>query len=245
MSEFDWIFRHIEKEEARRSRTACAGEFRRARLVCTEQIAATCESREMHDCPRVAHAHEIGLARDVLDELSRRASRADIPALLLEFVTPRAPDVTDALRMLQQAMMQGARIIVLAGPCGVGKSVAAAWWLFGRLAEGRNGKWTTAQTLVQSSMFDSDLQQRLLGPLVLDDIGAETGDKAGHWGARLDSIVDQHYATKQPMVMTTNLSAADFRERYGVRIWDRIVGVGRYKHIGGESMRRPRLAVVR
>jgi len=63
--------------------------------------------------------------------------------------------------------------------------------------------------------------------LVIDDLGAERlkGDYAEDWAtSQLDLIVDRRYNDMKPTMYTTNLARRELMERYGSRLFSRLVG---------------------
>jgi len=139
-------------------------------------------------------------------------------------------------------------IVVISGPKGVGKTVAATW-----LAAARTEPWrfVRAASLLASSRYDRvEREQLFSGPLVLDDLGAEYADPKGSFLVDLDELVDVFYGAMRPLVITTNVLASEpasepggkprhpFRERYGERIADRLHECGRWVSMTGESLRR-------
>jgi len=132
--------------------------------------------------------------------------------------------------------------LLLLGKPGTGKSVAAARWLLGEALAMRNwfgfdgpegfiwkykgGKvlWRTAKSLSRVKQYDEAEMERLFGParLVVDDIGMEYLDAKGFLVSLIDEIVHERHRRELPTVMTANMSPADFVERYGQRVLDRI-----------------------
>lgn len=132
--------------------------------------------------------------------------------------------------------------LLLLGEPGTGKSVAAARWvLTAGLSmrpwwgiDGADGfvwsyrgprlLWRTAKSLSRVKQYDKDEMETLLCPdrLVIDDIGMEYLDTKGFLASLIDEIVHERHRRELPTVMTANLSPADFMERYGKRVVDRI-----------------------
>ena len=77
--------------------------------------------------------------------------------------------------------------------------------------------------------------------LVIDDLGVEFMDKAGHFKSRLDELIDARWGNFRKTIITTNLNAKDFQERYESRVTDRIrhgfKHGGGYTHINEKSLR--------
>jgi DNA replication protein DnaC len=75
------------------------------------------------------------------------------------------------------------------------------------------------------------------GPVVVDDIGSEYLDGKGWFLQAFDAFIDARYCEYRPTLITTNLSAEDFKRRYSGRVVDRIREGGSYYEFKGESMR--------
>ena len=125
--------------------------------------------------------------------------------------------------------------IVLAGPKGTGKTVAAAWWAFG---SSRVFRFVRAAELVRVGRFDEGWTDWLkASALCIDDLGAEYADQKGSFVSDLDLLIDTFYADCRPLIITTNCGGAKFAERYGPRIADRITECATWAQISGDSMR--------
>ncbi len=128
-------------------------------------------------------------------------------------------------------------VLVLMGPVGTGKTLAACSWL--RSWEGDG--FMTAAELARWPRYDMAAMKRLLekGRLVVDDLGTEYMDDKGNFLAVFDEFVNTRCANMKQTIITTNLAPEAFRARYGERITDRIVECGRFVSVAGESMRSP------
>lgn len=76
--------------------------------------------------------------------------------------------------------------------------------------------------------------------LVLEDLGTETLDPAGHMLAKIDRLVNERYADNRRLIITTNLRLAAFGARYGSRVVSRLTqtGLGRFVELpSGTSLR--------
>ncbi len=134
-------------------------------------------------------------------------------------------------------------ILVLAGGVGTGKTVAAVSWLL------EHHRWrplfVTANKFESLSRYDRAFraQWESAGALVLDDLGMEYLDNKGNFLANLDELIAHYHANLRGLVITTNLTAAAFKERYSERIVSRIREAGRFVNIAGSDRRsKPRIS---
>lgn len=144
-----------------------------------------------------------------------------------------------------------ASIMVLAGPTGVGKTVAACWAahharpldpVTGKLVIG-GVRFRHVNDIAEQSLYlgDSDdkkhkMDVRNAACLVLDDVGAELRTDA--FLAMIDALINYRYGSAGVTCITTNLPVDDFRARYGARVVDRIRGRGVWYDISHESLRK-------
>lgn len=129
-------------------------------------------------------------------------------------------------------------LVVLAGPVGTGKSLAAAWALSQRweaccaapprhpLRLGGTPIWLPAPLLARTATWNEDRintwRDSML--LVLDDMGVEeAGDRTA---SVLDDLINHRSEGGAPTIITTNLDRKPFVERYGERIVDRLRACG-------------------
>jgi len=128
--------------------------------------------------------------------------------------------------------------LVMLGDTGVGKSVAAAlaWLLLrdedravaqapGVYADLRGVSWVRARTLQRLSYnARSDALQRFAAAhgLIVDELGSE--DERTRQA--LQEVIEERGDAKRRTVITSNLSADEFREAYGDRLLDRLRGAG-------------------
>ena len=151
---------------------------------------------------------------------------------------------TQALRRCEE--FEGG-LLALSGGAGCGKTIAAAWWL-GEMFDPE--PWTTqsrvrflsASGLEQLSRYDREEMQdiRRCPALVIDDLGTEYLDRKGQFVSLLDGLLDYRYADERDTIITTNLTAKEFRESYGERIADRIREWGSFVSVNEPSLRRGR-----
>lgn len=144
--------------------------------------------------------------------------------------------------------------LAMFGTVGQGKTLAAVWaarellsrMALGSLATGQNTSpvvFIAATTFARLSAYSADDKAFFDGlcrvrVLVLDDVGTET--LAGVAAAHFDELIDTRINFERRTIITSNLSAGAFKERYGERIADRlrqsaVISIG-----SGGSMRRPK-----
>jgi DNA replication protein DnaC len=120
--------------------------------------------------------------------------------------------------------------LILSADKGTGKSTAAASWLMGRMEQvhiettiKQIGRWWTGTRLARVSAYGPEFEKICSLPvMVIDDLGVEYLDKNGNFLQKLDELVDERYSNFRKTIITTNLNAEHFRDRYGERVADRI-----------------------
>lgn len=133
-------------------------------------------------------------------------------------------------------------IVVLAGRTGNGKTMAALY-AANEIAAGDPDElpaFTSATELARSSRYEREDRDRILkaSSLIIDDLGAEFPDSKGSFRVDVDELVDAFYSTERRLIITTNLSFAEFEERYGQRVVDRLAEAGTWIPVTGASRRR-------
>ena len=150
-------------------------------------------------------------------------------------------------------------LVVLAGPVGIGKTVAATF-LACMMVEAdsysdgdrrhsiRNAPefWFVPAQMIVDNAYSKDVVPNGMKPnrlkdlrsiLVVDDIGREYIKKDGWSMTVVDEFFDSRYRENLPTIATTNLNEYEFKERYGERIWDRFQEWGRWIYSEGVSLR--------
>lgn len=150
----------------------------------------------------------------------------------------RAADLTKqaCVRLLANDF-KTSHIVVLSGPAGTGKTVAAARWADGF---SQYTRFVRAATFAASSRYNAEQRAQWFDAhaLVLDDLGAEYLDSKGSFLVDLDELIDTYYADLRPLVITTNCNSKQFTDRYGSRVMDRLRQCAKWFSIGGESLRK-------
>ncbi len=197
---------------------------------------------EWTDAQWAAHDARVAAERARL-EPSRETEIARVPLESLGW--PRralhAAKTADVARPTIARMLSNdfakSNIVVLSGPAGCGKTVAAARWA---IDSGKIVRFVRASTFAASSRYDAELRSLWYDAeaLVLDDLGAEYLDAKGSFLVDLDELIDTFYGDVRPLAITTNCMAARFEERYGERVQDRLRECAAWFSVSGESMRR-------
>lgn len=87
--------------------------------------------------------------------------------------------------------------------------------------------------------YEKNLSMRYAPILVIDDVGAES--VSSHFGTRRDfvsELIDSCEDGGRLLIITTNLTADEISERYGMRTLDRLHSITRSFTIEHESLRR-------
>jgi DNA replication protein DnaC len=201
----------------------------------------------------LAEEHQRALQRERAETDAK--VRADAPYHLIRLGTPEKAvhalaqaEQTEALQLARDFMASGQRWLILMGNVGVGKTVAGVsvlqdTWVRHRLS-GRSARFEPiaferAGRFSRLSAYGEDkavFEQLCAADAVLmDDLGTE---HLGPWSKSLfEEWFDRRDNTGRT-VITSNMSAETFRERFGERAWDRIQSNGMGVWLGGNSMRR-------
>jgi DNA replication protein DnaC len=153
------------------------------------------------------------------------ASRG-IPERYLEVIYGSCQD-TEAVSLAISHAAEVARgaCLVLSGPVGIGKTVAAV-----RLARylyrlGKEGMFVPARELDMDKNKD-------MGYLVIDDLGTE------RFPQDVEFVLEHRHAHMRPTVITTNLTLEAVRRTYGERLVDRFREWAIFYELKGTSLRR-------
>lgn len=179
---------------------------------------------------------------DLQLERGRLALRnAGCPHRTSELVLAGGLERTDAMAFLAEPSPDRP-LTLLAGPPGVGKTVASVHWLLQHDSGRRPTSliYLTASELTRWPRYDSEQMGSLehASAVVVDDLGREYTDAKGFFLAILEELVDMRYQSGRPLVCTTNCTAEKLWERVGERVRDRWREAGRVFEIRGESLRR-------
>lgn len=155
----------------------------------------------------------------------------------------------DASKRFSGARREDLCLLLLLGPAGVGKSVAAAAAMMahGRAIGGRAPGspkpylWIQASRFIGISHFEDTDRQFLaevekVGFLVVDEIGSDQASKTGH--VRVTELLLARFAQRRATVLTGNLKHSEFEEAYGKALVDRIRSGGMDPDLSKEKTNR-------
>lgn len=141
------------------------------------------------------------------------------------------------------AMYESSTGLLMYGPTGTGKTFAAACIGNELMRQGIPVLATSIVRLTNTSIFDDDLKlilrkMKSARLLILDDLGAErdTDFKV----EQIFDVIDSRYASKRPMIITTNTPLDSFKSETDIRrrrIYDRILEVCHPVKMEWESFR--------
>lgn len=143
--------------------------------------------------------------------------------------------------------------LALLGEKGVGKSFAASYAYLRyvlslcRSDDWKNpGTWKELSDLAVSSLCwmhifkivnDREAVEQAVNSrfLIIDDLATE--DATSQAKSRVNYIISSKYDQQRPMIITGNMSISDFNERYGERIYERIMQCGQIEVCEGKNLR--------
>ena len=201
--------------------------LREAVIAHDEQRTALREERRRRE--RKCEANDRALS--ALDDVPR------IRAMVLAGL-----DNTEAHDAVRDWARASSWCLLLLGGVGCGKSTAAGDYAY---RQGLDWQplpiWARAVEASRMSAFGDTAEARFEAwrtckLLVLDDLGTELVTPT--WQQALDDILDYRYQHSARTILPTNLSAEEFKKRYGDRISDRIREGGTVRELAGKSMRR-------
>lgn len=212
----------------------------------------------MASLKRAIDAHEERLAAD--PELAARRAGEEQRATELRVATklrdmgvpPRVVRVltSDKKPKATQAIIEAGRLwdemqwaLVLSGPGGVGKTVAAGEWLRTKALESRSEQretrcWYSATQLARLGNYEQALTNQLaaLPHLVIEEMGKEY--LTASWLSFITDVINERYEHIRPTVFTTNANGPDFEARYQTTIGNRFVEGARFVEVAGPDLRR-------
>lgn len=208
---------------------------------------ANLEEQEAHERAADEAAAELerqALARKRRESLIRSVGDRVTDDVRTSIVEGRPLGDTDAWRAVQAWLTSSQPAIILAGPTGSGKTVAA----IRALADWR-GSTQFVRALRIGAHFErwsSDREDKIMpldvgvGLLVVDDLGQEPLDDRRSLPA-LEEIVDARQSARTRTIFTTNLTAEQYGARYSDRMRSRLFqAAGTLTTIHTHDLRRAR-----
>lgn len=204
-------------------------------LQLTEEEQAAYDARVAADR---AKWEEQDRARRYRDKIAKMSRAHGFPVRAIE-AAQSADESMPAVSRVAAWDPDDRSVLVLSGKPGCGKTVAATWWA---IQQDWSPTFLRASSFAAASRYDKEERSKWLnaGSMVLDDLGTEYADAKGSFLTDLDELIDTLYGNRRSLIITTNLKAEDFRERYGARVVDRIRECGKWESIGGDSLRKAR-----
>lgn len=181
---------------------------------------------------------QIAAAVDPRVVARRRAEEALAPELHIENVIDSAPEECDAMTFVREAMAhRPGGFFVMGGGKGTRKTGAAVW----ALGQRDGGVYVDANDLLDIAFNDRPLMLRIKRArlIVLDDLGGENVGEGRDREAMkriVEQLYNRWYGNKATVIVTGNIKREDLHE-YGSDIEERMRERGRFKTIGGESVR--------
>lgn len=169
----------------------------------------------------------------------RRAEEALAPELHIENVLDGDPEECDALTFAREAMShRPGGFFVMGGGKGTRKTGSAVW----ALGQRDGGVYVDANDLLDVAFNDRPLMLRLKRArlVVLDDLGGENlGEGRDREAMKriVEQLYNRWYGNKATVIITGNITREQLHD-YGSDIEERMRERGRFKTIGGESVRR-------
>lgn len=191
-----------------------------------------------------------------LEQRVRIAKGRGVPSRVAD-VLGDAIEQTAAVRAVGAFLKNyGRSTLILAGPNGTGKSVAAACAIYWRATDAADTAplFVSSETLVECITGRSKARQELADRvrstvlLVIDDLGDEYLDRHGLNVAKLTHLLTQRDGDRLDTIATTNLgwdganyvpasAREQFAARYGGRVTSRLAGAGAWVDCDGEDLR--------
>ena len=193
--------------------------------------------------------------KDVISQM--RIENSPIPTKRFQFSIPNAKEeLQNALKAVGEAMGENLKWlpeydkiaewmtdnkgkgILMYGVVGRGKSIMLRY-VIPMIFRAKLTRIVTIVDCANQKLNIDEITQRKI--IALDDIGAEPSQRKDYGTDRnvvIEAITKAQDNTDTMIIATTNLSATELRERYGERIFDRIVYLCCRVPFNGKSMRK-------
>ncbi len=159
----------------------------------------------------------------------RKAEAAQVPEIHISNVVDKDPDECESLSWVRRFLADHERrFLILSGDYGIRKSGSACWSL-----SVQDGAYARSTQLVDNSIRFKDRHAKLETAklIVLDDLGREFFDQKHYWKNIFNELIDAWYSACAKVIVTTNLTLVQFRERYEERTLRRIRERGWFKTV--------------
>ncbi len=196
-------------------------------------------------------------AESFKDSLYDLGERAGVPYRVVAVLSkPEKLVETPALAAVREFIASDLTFCLLLGGVGSGKTIAACWSFLDRRIYGfldpvtRQNfplptairlsavRFVRASEIARLSAFD-DAEEweelREIPHLVVDDLGVEA--PTAYWAERFGELIDVRYGERLATVITSNLSAPEFRAKYGARVASRVNSDGIVANCGARDLR--------
>jgi len=237
----DWVAsfeRRIAAEAEAWKPYACKGDDANACQLA--KAYETCDRSEQPRCPRIQAFNRIARVKQEREEADRQARERGVPVRCMRVLDGPSVKETAARSAVLEWINDrklGSEMrcfLVLAGGKGCGKTLAAA-----EAAREHVGTFVDIGHVVRVGQYETEAlsEMQTAGLLVIDDLGCEYVDAKGYFNATLDGLINARYANERATIITTNLPAKAFSERYGERVADRLREAGKYVELTDLSLR--------
>lgn len=220
-----------------------------ADTLATIQRLAEHSARRERENPALAAQRDSDERALVIRTASQVLIDHGVPARVVRQLADGGWRETSAVAKIRSWHAMHSWCAVLGGDFGVGKSFAAALWLWLIAFEAAEAKrtstyrapecWRSAADLARIGNYDRNAFNEVarLPALVIDDLGAEFNDGKGAFLAFLGDLLNERQSNERRTLITTNLAGSAFKERYGQRIIERIREGGVFEGVTGPNMR--------
>lgn len=216
----------------------CKGEASGIDACETAKAHETCPMAKARSCPRRMRWEDQQEAKRQRDQRLHRFRNFGVPERVTRVIASGAITETEALQTSRE-FLRDPRLCFLglaAAPGVAGKTTApviAAW------QEGIDPLFMTAGLFTCTNRFDRAEMDNLgrVPLLIIDDLGTEFVDARGAFASLFDTVVNARYSACVKTIVTCNMTAKEFRSRYGARLADRWRESGRFVEFTGASLR--------
>ena len=125
------------------------------------------------------------------------------------------------------------RLVVLAGPPGVGKTLAACYAL-----ARRGGVYVRAYAFASVDGVNLDAVKAQRRVVVIDQLDFDGAGVPPYAAQQLRDVIDARYAEVRPTILCANMPRPEFDRIFGATMADRLAGGGTWIALEGRSQRK-------